>query len=132
MAMTEGSAAWREACRRIRALKDCHFVQRAFRPRPALRSREPEQGYYTVKPYHGRPYNQATWALVPEGWDHEHCCLCYQSIDAGDTYWGNRRDATTLCTRCFAAFRERIQRKARASRPPQRSGPRAAPRMRAP
>ncbi len=109
----KNSAAWRGACRRFRHVKDFHFTERVFRPYAALRSIEPDEGWFTSKPYRGQRFSEKKWRIVEGGWTTEHCCFCSEAVDEGDTYWANRRAATILCPRCFRLFKDRIEREAR-------------------
>ena len=111
--MRKNTAAWREARRRLRYMKDFHFAVRVFKAYPSLQTRESENGWFTSKPYRGRKYDEKKWRIVEGGWNHEHCNLCTKSIDEGDTYWANRRKVQILCQSCFKLFRETIERKAR-------------------
>jgi hypothetical protein len=113
--MRKNSAAWREARRKLRYVRDFHFSEYVFKSYPSLRTIEPENGWYTSNPYRGRRFDERKWRIVEGGWNHEHCNLCTEAIDEGDTYWANRRRVHVLCSSCFKLFRDKIERKARTS-----------------
>ncbi len=121
--MRKNSAAWREACRVFRYVKDFHFTERVFKPYASLQSIETEDGWFTSKPYKGQRFSEKKWRIVEEGWDHEHCNFCGESIDEGDSYWANRRAVTILCPQCFKLFKDKIERKGRAKESKRRDKP---------
>jgi hypothetical protein len=44
--------------------------------------------------------------VMPEGWDHEHCTLCWQKISlrSGDCQSGYTDGKSWLCTECYEKF----------------------------
>ena len=42
--------------------------------------------------------------IVPGGWDHEHCALCWTHIDPGDRYFHHSELNAFLCVRCFERY----------------------------
>lgn len=91
---------WREECRRR------HFERRVFESDRSLRAIEPdEQGWYASQPYVGQEYDPRTFHIVEDGWDHEHCYLCYTHIEPGDDYWQSSEPwPLELCLACHEAL----------------------------
>jgi hypothetical protein len=79
------------------------FVRRVFKSYPSLRSIEPdEEGYYYSVPYTGQEYDPAQLRVCEDGWDHEHCYVCWADIDPGDDYWHNDDPwDLELCLACY-------------------------------
>ena len=72
-----------------------------FQATDAFARRLPD-GWRELKPAKDSPM-EADQVRVPGAWDHEHCEICWKSIDPGDTgcldetnYW--------LCADCFETF----------------------------
>ena len=44
--------------------------------------------------------------IIPRGWDHEHCRLCWATLSAyeGDEHEGYTDESDWLCTCCFDRF----------------------------
>jgi hypothetical protein len=85
-------------------IRDREFEQRSFSPRPALVAKEPVEGHRMSKDYHGEPYDVSKFDLVEGMWDHEHCSVCWFTINAGHTYWENVKRKNLLCDACYEAF----------------------------
>jgi hypothetical protein len=45
-----------------------------------------EEGGHLWKPFRGEPYDPAVYELIQDGWDHEHCDVCWARIADGDVY----------------------------------------------
>jgi hypothetical protein len=88
---------------------DRQFTQSVFHSYPSLRSQHPVDGWTESKPYHGEPFNEAEWTLKPDGWNHEHCSLCYATITDGMTYWANDREVTILCDYCYDHYKGQLK-----------------------
>ena len=84
---------------------DKTFVQTTFYVLPSLRALRPEGGWICSKPYNGEGFDASAWEVVPGGWDHEHCTLCFAKIVDGMTYWANAGEVVSLCDRCFEHYR---------------------------
>jgi hypothetical protein len=61
-----------------------------------------------VRPYEGKGYNSDNAEFVKGGWDHDHCELCWWTLDdrddpAHNTGWVNDND-NWLCNDCYARF----------------------------
>jgi hypothetical protein len=80
------------------------FQQVTFSTRPALVAREPVNGHRMWKDYHGEPYDESKFDLVEGMWDHEHCSVCWFSIQDKHTYWQNEGRIQLLCDACYEAF----------------------------
>lgn len=92
--------------------RGCRFVQKTFRPYPCLLMIEPlnEEGGSIWKPYRGEPYDPGVYELIPGGWDHEHCDVCFAKIIDGDVYWANEGpEHVDLCTACYPLIQEALQ-----------------------
>ncbi len=88
---------------------DCNFAQTTFHALPSLRALESESGWFCSKPYHGEEFDPKEWRIVPGGWDHEHCKLCFAKIIDGMSYWANGNEVVILCDRCFDHYRPQLQ-----------------------
>jgi hypothetical protein len=82
------------------------FVQRTFSSHAALVAREPVNGHRMSRDYHGEPYDASKFELVEGKWDHEHCSVCWFTINDGHTYWENGNRIKLLCDACYEAFVE--------------------------
>ena len=80
------------------------FKQVIFAPRPALVAKEPVNGHRMWQDYHGEPYDASRFDLAQGMWDHEHCSVCWFSIQDGHTYWENEGRIQLLCDACYEAF----------------------------
>lgn len=94
----------------------CTFARRIFMPYPTLRAKQPmdpddlppdsrEGDWHLSRPYTGGSFDPEKWELEEDGWDHEHCDVCWGRITAGMAYWPNvDPDAghVDLCEACYA------------------------------
>ena len=80
------------------------FTQRTFHPQPALLAREPVNGHRLWQNYHGGPFDATQFELVEAMWDHEHCAVCFFSIQDGHTFWSDEGGVTLLCDACHDAL----------------------------
>jgi len=85
-------------------ISDHNFIQRTFSSHPALVAKEPVNGHRMWKDYHGEPYDTSRFDLVEGKWDHEHCSVCWFTIEEGHTYWENEKRIKLLCDACYEAF----------------------------
>jgi hypothetical protein len=85
------------------------FVHKTFYTMASLQARQSENGWVASKPHRGQDFDDAQWTLIPGGWDHEHCRLCYARIVDGMTYWANGNEVIILCDRCFDHYRPELQ-----------------------
>jgi hypothetical protein len=59
-----------------------------------LFAREPnEAGYYASEVYLGQMFDEDKYRVIPRGWEHEHCFLCWAKVLPGDKWWGQRGPA---------------------------------------
>ena len=92
---------WSQRDEDFALIVDRAFGRKVFREYQSLRSlRADAAGYFVSKPYHGEPFDEAVWSLIPGGWDHEHCSLCFNRIVDGMIYWANRGEVNILCDDC--------------------------------
>lgn len=76
------------------------FVNHVFVPTPSLKSRKPiDGGWFSEAQFCGQAYDPAAYDVVPGGWDHDHCGVCFWRIEEGDSYWKNSQ-GIILCDRC--------------------------------
>jgi hypothetical protein len=104
----EDAAREREvAALKREAVGKCRFARETFSPSPMLVATEPnDSGVVAWFRFTGQDYDPSRWRLVPGGWDHEHCFLCWKHIRDGDTYWSNTgRSEIDLCEECYAQYR---------------------------
>jgi hypothetical protein len=83
------------------------FVRRRYSDKDMLETLEPNSdGYYASSVYHGERFDPAKFRVVPGGWDHEHCYLCWAKVLAGEEWWAthppNFEDEIGLCLDCHA------------------------------
>jgi len=85
-------------------IPDKQFLQKIFRPIPALVSRKLINGHRMWKPYRGGEYDTDAYELVQDMWDHEHCSICNFKIFTDHTYWLNNNGVRLLCDECHDYF----------------------------
>jgi hypothetical protein len=96
---------WSTFDAQVADISDRQFAQKTFYSYPSLRAKKPDnEGWYVSKPYHGEEFDDTCWTLIPGGWDHEHCSLCYCDITDGMTYWSNDREVVILCDYCHEHY----------------------------
>ncbi|MGF1581697.1 MAG: hypothetical protein ACFCD0_20400 [Gemmataceae bacterium] len=96
---------------KLRELEDfartLRFVRQVFTDRDMLVSLEPEDntGFIVSRVYHGEPFDETKFRIVGGGWDHEHCCLCYEKVLPDEEWWvahpPDYEDAFGLCLACY-------------------------------
>ncbi len=104
---------WAELDPVFEEIKGFQFVHKVFSNGPSLRAIEPDsEGWVVSQAYTGQPYDPDQYRVEPGGWDHEHCFLCWATIEDGDSYWANSIPgvAPDLCERCYAHYRLRLER----------------------
>ena len=70
---------WEEHLRTLASdAKRKRWALQTWRPSPAL-VQKTEEGRRATK-FTGQKYDPAKWELVQNGWDHDHCLFCSQSI----------------------------------------------------
>ena len=79
------------------------FTTRVFRPKPAMVKKELMNGHRMWTEYDPAKFSEEEYKLVPGMWDHEHCAICWATIQDGDTYWENSQKRI-LCSNCHAKF----------------------------
>ncbi len=90
-------------------IADRRFVYRVFQTYPSLRLRHPQGGLNNWKPYNGELFDNEVWELVPGGWDHEHCTLCFAKVTDGMSYWANTGSVAILCDYCHDHYAAQLQ-----------------------
>lgn len=92
------------------------FARRVFKPYASLRAKEPvdpsslppvsrdDGEWYASIQYTGQPFDPDEYEFVDEGWDHEHCEVCWVRIEEGMSYWTSvtPRPFVELCEACHA------------------------------
>jgi hypothetical protein len=89
-------------------ISDKEFEQTTFHILPALSQINPTDGSRCYMAFRGEAYDESVWTVVPNGWDHEHCCLCWCTIVDGMTYWANDREIDILCDYCHEHYRSQL------------------------
>ena len=82
------------------------FTSRLFTCKPAMVKKELVNGHREWTEYDPARFTPEEYEIVPGMWDHEHCAVCWQKIEEGDTYWENSHK-DILCPACHAAFQNR-------------------------
>jgi hypothetical protein len=85
-------------------VSDRNFVRHTFHASPSLRAKRAEGRWIQSKPYKGEPFDDSEWTLVPGGWDHEHCTLCFERFTEGMMYWANGNEVVLLCESCHKDY----------------------------
>ena len=79
------------------------WAKARWHPRSALRDRS--SGATTV--YEGQPYDPEQVELVSDGWDHDHCQVCWwtlsESADPAESA-GYTNGHDWICAECFERF----------------------------
>jgi|GEM_PF-3913907 len=75
---------WRDA---LGTAPERDFTRRSFVCAPAMVKKELVNGHRTWSPYDPSKFSKEEYDLVEGMWDHEHCAVCWQKIQAGDPYW---------------------------------------------
>ena len=60
--------------------------------------------WHMSRPYRGEPFDPGEYELQDDGWDHEHCDVCWARVEDGMAYWPNvDPDAghVDLCEACY-------------------------------
>ena len=86
---------------------DRAFSQKVFNTHSSLRRNLPD-GLREWKQYNGEPFDESVWELIPGGWDHEHCSLCWARIADGMTYWANGGEFKLLCDYCHDHYASQL------------------------
>jgi hypothetical protein len=99
----------------LATFRRCTFARRVFATYPSLWAKKPMDSgdlppdsrdgeWHMSRPYRGEPFDPEEYELREDGWDHEHCDVCWAHIEPGDAYWPNVDEATghvDLCERCY-------------------------------
>ncbi len=83
------------------------FKRVAFQPQAAVSFRQPSVPGHTVLAPEGQalPADAQEVRVLDQGWDHEHCKLCMQTIGVGGMADGYvNPENRWLCTDCFEKF----------------------------
>ena len=89
------------------ALESCRsrtWVRQVWRRSPALVHRRGSR----VSQYRGQAFDPAKIDLVPDGWTHDHCAICYWTLgesedpDVGVGYTDG--DGDWVCLECHSQF----------------------------
>jgi hypothetical protein len=81
------------------------FASRVFVSKPAMVKKEPVNGHRMWTEYDPAKFSEEEYEMVPGMWDHEHCRVCWQKIQEGDTYWQNSQ-RQILCPSCYETFQK--------------------------
>jgi hypothetical protein len=82
------------------------FRRRIFSCSPAMVKKQPVNGHRMWTEYDPATFSDAEYDIVPGMWDHEHCSVCGEKIQEGDTFWQNSQKLI-LCLTCYAKFQKR-------------------------
>ena len=90
-------------------LRECRFVRRTFECYPSLRLIDTDDpsdvpGHTVTTAYTGQEYDPAKYELVDADWDHEHCLVCWHTINPGDKYWYDSERHVELCPPCHDKY----------------------------
>ena len=80
------------------------FTSGTFIKSPALVAINAVTGIHQEIEYKGQPFDPRVWRLAPNGWDHQHCCVCQFSIAEGMTYWSTEDGRRILCDACYEHY----------------------------
>jgi len=94
----------------IEAFKQDTWVRRKWRKVPALVAKDGSR----IVLYGGQEYDPALFDLVPDGWGHDHCELCFKTItdfvreggQAPVVDEGHTNGSDWVCCECFAKYIE--------------------------
>ena len=99
----------------LATFRRCAFTHRVFNPRPSLRAKSPMHAddlppdsrdageWHMSKPYQGESFDPEEYEMSEDGWDHEHCDVCWAKVEDGMTYWPNvdpEAGHVDLCEAC--------------------------------
>jgi hypothetical protein len=89
---------------RERIARRLGYTCQRYAAQDMLVAREPnEAGSFAFHPYHGSPFDGARFRLVCAGWDHDHCFVCFVTVEPGDEWWAAEPpDEVGLCLECHA------------------------------
>jgi hypothetical protein len=81
-----------------------HWQAQVFRPSDAVAF--PQEGGTVTRQKRPDESPIADGQVVPDGWDHEHCALCWQTISllTGDQARGYCDGRDWLCTDCYEHY----------------------------
>lgn len=82
------------------------FTSHTFTKSPALVAINAANGFRQEIEYKGQPFDARDWRLVPNRWDHQHCCVCQFSIAEGMTYWSTEDERRILCDACYEHYKK--------------------------
>lgn len=78
------------------------WILKPWRKRAALVDK------YHSKPYTGQKIRTESQRIEPDGWEHDHCQICWWTLSEGDDPCRNQGytyDGTKwVCTECFTKF----------------------------
>src|SRR3954471_14407369 len=99
--MTGSEARQRELEDIVRRLR---HTRQPYVAEDMLITREPnEDGLFASHAYHGGPFDESRFRLIPEGWDHDHCWVCNAKVEPGDEWWAAEPpNEAGLCLECHA------------------------------
>ncbi len=79
------------------------FKHQIFACRSAMVKKKPVNGHRMWTEFDPTTFSDAEYDIVPGMWDHEHCCVCWDSIKQNDSYFENSQKRI-LCPNCYEAF----------------------------
>lgn len=88
----------------IHELKTYSWTHKYYRAEPAMA----EKRGGTLRPYLGQQFDENYFDIVPDGWSHDHCEICYarisDDVDEEDENEGYFSEGSWLCTFCYFSF----------------------------
>src|SRR2546430_14818287 len=98
VAESEARRELEETARRLR------YTRQPYTAEDMLIAREPnEAGLFASHAYYGGPFDESRFRLIPAGWDHDHCWVCFAKGEPGDEWWAAEPpDEGGLCLECHA------------------------------
>ena len=93
----------------LATFRRCRFVHRLFRARDGYRSISlPDNFTAFLDEWQTRGDEMlddpSKFEVIKDGWDHEHCDVCWARVEEGDTYWPNQEGnvgQVDLCEKCY-------------------------------
>ena len=100
----------------LSTFRRCTFTLRVFASFPSLRAKTPMGAddlppdsrdvgvWHMSKPYQDEPFDPEEYELREDGWDHEHCDVCWARVEDGMSYWPNvdpEAGHVDLCEACY-------------------------------
>ncbi len=95
-----------------RTFSRCAFHLARFAPYDCIATPDLETGLVVTSPIRGDKSLDNLNSVIPNGWDHEHCDVCYGRILPGERYWTNKGfEHVDLCEDCYPLVRAELLRR---------------------